>query len=144
MSFQKGVQSISGIRDCYRKGLQALGNYSNKIVPRNTRNCSGSVGLDSCLHPSKPQDSRCDYIIGYGNEAYFVEVHSAFGQVSKVLQKANWLRNWLKIDGQPISLIHHKNKNFHWIPTNGVGIIGKERFLLAQNKIIVASRLTLP
>lgn len=87
MSFQKGVQIIPGIRDCYRKGLQALGNYSNKIVPGNTRNCSGSVDLDNCLHPSKPKDPRWDYIIGYGNQAYFVEVHSASGQVSKVLQK---------------------------------------------------------
>lgn len=143
MSFQSVVQSIPNISGCYRNGIKALGGYSNKINPANPRNCSGSVDLDDCLHEAQPQASRWDYIIGYGNDAYFVEVHSASGQVSKVLDKAIWLRNWLKADGQPISNIHHKDKNFHWIPTNGVNIIGKQRLLLAQNKVILVNRLKL-
>lgn len=144
MSFQNVVQSMPSIRGCYRIGLQALGNYRNKIAPANTRNCSGSVDLDDCLSEAEPQASRWDYIIGYKNEAYFVEVHSASGQVSKVLDKANWLRNWLKNDGESLSEIHYKNKNFHWIPTNGVNIIGKQRLLLAQNKVILVNPLRLP
>ena len=143
MSFENVVQSIPNIRGCYRNGLQALGGYSNKITPADTRNCSGSVDLDHCLHEAEPQASRWDYIIGYENEAYFVEVNSDSGQVSKVLEKSNWLRNSLKTDGQAVSNIHYKDKNFHWIPTNGVKIIGKQR-LLAENKVVIASRLRLP
>lgn len=144
MSFQKVVQSLPDIGNCFEKGLQALGNYSTKILPTNPRNCSGSVDLDKCLQVSQPQASRWDYIIGYNDESYFAEVHSASGQVSKVIEKTNWLRNWLKNEGEPVAKIHHKGKNFHWIPTNGVKIIGNQRALLAQNKIIIVNRLSLP
>jgi len=144
MSFYKIIQSIPNIKDGYKKGLQALGTYSVKVIPANARNCNGSIDLDDCLKKSEPQASRWDFVLGYEEKSYFVEVHSASGQVSKVIEKTMWLRSWLKNEGESLAKIHHEQKNFHWIPTNGVNIIGKERLRLAQEKVIIVSRLRLP
>lgn len=144
MSFRDSIDHTPSISECYRTGLQAMGNHSNKIEAANTRLLNGSVDLDTCTQQANPQSNRWDYIIGYNEKAYFVEVHPASSsEVSAVKLKVDWLRNWLKHDGAAISAIHHDGKNFHWIPTNGVDIRGKGQFLLAQNKIVVVNRLRL-
>ena len=144
MSFPIAVQSIQAIARCYKPGLQALGANSNKIDPDNPRNCTGSVHLDTCLEKVYPGDSRWDYAIGYLTKAYFVEVHPASGQVSEMIAKATWLRNWLKNDGAPLAAIHHDRETLFWIPTKGVNILRKDTVRLAQEKIVVKNHLPLP
>jgi hypothetical protein len=144
MSFRNAVLGTPSIAASYQNGLRALGAYSAKIAPANTRKCEGSVDLDACLRAGDPQGSRWDYAIGYEGLAYFAEVHSASGQVSKVIDKVNWLRNWLRNDGARLAAIHYPGGNFHWIPIGGVNILGKERLRLAQDKIVIKSRLSLP
>jgi len=144
MTFLQAVQGIPSISECKRPGLRALGNYSAKIAPHNPQNCTGSVDLDHCLRDSFPDSARWDYTIGYNNHAYFVEVHSASGKVSDVIEKVKWLRNWLKQEGAPLAAIHEPTKSFYWIPTNGVNIKGGKYWAqLIQNKVIVNSRLIL-
>ena len=144
MSFIKAVQSTPAISSCYKLGLQALGNYSAKIAPENPRDCTGSVFFDACLEAVYPRAARWDYAVGYGSKAYFVEVHPASGQVSEMLAKAVWLRNWLKKDGAQLSAIHHDGETLFWIPTKGVNILRKDKIRLAQEKIVVKNPLKLP
>lgn len=144
MSFKKSIKKTPSISGCYEEGLRAMGSYSTKVQATNNSLLCGSVDLDACIKKANPHSSRWDYIVGYNEKAYFVEVHPASSsEVSTVLLKVNWLRNWLKHEGAAISAIHHDGKNFHWIPTNGVDIRGKGQFLLAQNKIVVVNRLRL-
>lgn len=142
MSFQATAKSIKQLTACYKPGLQALGGNSSKIKLFDTRRCNGSIDLDNCLKHSHPNDSRWDFIIGYNDKAYFAEVHPASGQVSEVIAKVTWLRGWLKSTGAPLAAIH-ADGNFHWIPPSGVKIIGKQRQLLAQNKVVIKSQLNL-
>ncbi len=144
MSFQQAVQNTAPIAECYRNGLLALGNHSLKITPSVPRSCSGSIDLDTCLQPRFPNATRWDYALGYGDYAYFVEVHPASGQVSEMLNKVTWLRQWLKGEGALLAAIHHPGKTFHWLSTNGVKIMGKYQLQLALNKVVVANHLILP
>ena len=143
MSFQKAIQNIPAISKCYQNGLQALGNHSSMIVPSDPRNCNGSVDLDQCLANTFPNEARWDYAVGYNNRCYFIEVHPASGQVSQIIAKVTWLRNWLKVEGALLLAIHNDDQSFHWIPTSGVNIPQRYKAQLAQNKIIVKSSLTL-
>ena len=92
-TFESIVQAIPAIASAYRDGLQALESKdAGKVKPQNPRNLSGSVYLDKCLEKTNPHDARWDYVIGYCEKAYFVEVHPAnTSNVDEVVKKKNWL-----------------------------------------------------
>lgn len=143
MSFPHAVSSISSIASYYKSGLQALGPHSNKVIPHDSRRCDGSVDLDTGLKQAMPNEHRWDYVLGYNGKSYFMEVHPASGQATEVIRKATWLRAWLKGPGKPLLAILHDGGNFHWIPTGGVKIIGKDRLRLAQAKVVIERSLRL-
>jgi hypothetical protein len=119
---------IDEIKDCYERGLQALGNNSTKVLPKDTRLCKWSIDLDSCLLEDYPNAHRWDYVICYGTRAYFLEVHPAStSEVSRVIQKMQWLKDWLNNQGQEINKIRAK-KAFHWVYTNKFGITKNSRY----------------
>ena len=77
-TFKSIVQAIPAIAGAYREGLQALESKdAGKVKPQNPRKLSGSVYLDKCLETTNHHDARWDYVIGYSEKAYFVEVHPA-------------------------------------------------------------------
>ncbi len=121
MSFQNAVINTSDIAHCYQSGLGAIkNNERDKFSFRNTRLIEGSVDIDSCTMSKYPQDSRWDYVIGYGNSAHFVEIHPAqTGNVEEVRQKIIWLKDWLKAHGS--QLFAHSPK-FYWIASGKVAI----------------------
>lgn len=137
MSFENVVNSIPSIAPCLKNGLKAMKANSSYITPADARKCDGSVDLDLCCSKREPNANRWDYIIGYNQKAYFIEVHPASGQTKEVIAKCKWLKNWLKTEGTSLTAIHD-DKVFHWLSTGKVRIPGSER-ALAQHGIRVNS-----
>lgn len=93
MTFTEKVERTEAIKDCIKPGLKALTEqYKNKIKAKNPRKINGSIFLEECL-----DDGIWDYIIGYRNETFFVEIHPAeTSEVKAVLNKLRWLKQWKK------------------------------------------------
>lgn len=141
MSFKKAAGKVSEIKDCLEAGLHALGSNSSKVKPANTRKVNGSINLDGCVQSIYPDDSRWDYIVGYKNEAVFIEIHpAATGNVREMINKLNWLKKWLKKKAPEINEIKTKDKPFRWVTTKKVAILKGSR----QAIILAKSGLTFP
>ncbi|PZR24962.1 MAG: hypothetical protein DI535_20150 [Citrobacter freundii] len=123
-SFEKAVNATKQISGSYQKGLQALGQYANKITLGDTRQCQGSVDIDSAVERLHSGENRWDYCFCYKNEALFVEVHPAnTSDVSVVLNKLTWLVNWLNEEAPEINKLKAKSMHpFYWIQTKGFHI----------------------
>lgn len=106
MSFKNAVREApSPVHEAYRVGKRGLKREHRRLITcSEDRRITGSMDLDSSLARESrfANDPRWDYGLGYettdGRErAVWVEVHSATtGEVSKVLQKLQWLRDWLE------------------------------------------------
>ncbi len=67
--------------------------------------------------------NRWDYIVGYRNQSYFVEVHPAStSEVGNIINKLNWLKQWLSINASHLNDIKAANP-FHWVSTGRIGIL---------------------
>lgn len=123
MNFKAAVAETPDITNCYQPGLKALGTYSTKISPGNTTLCNGSVDVDSCTAALYPNANRWDYCIGYNNEAYFVEVHSAnTSEVSTMLNKLQWLKDWLVNEAPELNKIKAKPP-YYWVMSGKYAIL---------------------
>ena len=102
MTFQQAVVQTTDLgASAFRYGLHALGNDSSKVQFASTRSLVGSVALDNALQARYPNDPRWDYGIGLKKSAresaVWIEVHPAStSEVTTVLNKLRWLKNWLK------------------------------------------------
>ena len=98
-NFKTAVLATPDIAGCWRPGLQALlGEHRQKIDLSDHTLCEGSVDIDKSTADQGLylRENRWDYVLGYEKQAYFVEVHSAnTGEVSTVLKKLQWLKDWL-------------------------------------------------
>jgi len=123
-AFKKAVEGTPDIAKAHKNGLQALGSYSTKVKLGNTSECSGSVDLDETTKPKYPQDNRWDYIFCYKKEVFFIEVHSAnTGEVSTVLRKLQWLKDWLNTKAPEINKLKCKKIGpYFWVQSNGFHI----------------------
>lgn len=131
--FKEAIQKTAEIKDALKPGLQALGANREKVQVKDTRQCQGSVDLDNHLKNQYPNDNRWDYVFGYSDLAYFIEVHPAHtSEVRTVIQKLQWLKQWLKIKAPDV---HGLEKKYSWIATNGMHILkdSREARLLAEN-----------
>jgi hypothetical protein len=122
MSFKEAISATPLLKNAYRNGLQALGNYSNKVRPSDTKKCEGSVDIDNAVKAVYPNDSRWDYVIGYDGITYFIEVHSAdTSEVASVLKKFSWLKGFLVTDAPELN--QQQKKRFYWISSGGNNIL---------------------
>ena len=131
--FKEAIQKTTEIKDALKPGLQALGANSQKVRLGDSRLCQGSVDLDNHLKDQYPNDNRWDYVFGYSDQAYFVEVHPAHtSEVRTVIQKLQWLRFWINSKAPEL---HVMKKRYSWIATNGTHILkdSKEARMLAEN-----------
>ena len=136
MTFRQAVQNAPSPVDCaYCSGIQALKGGHRKYVECSDANrLTGSIDLDGALRQDSKHASasRWDYGIGYRSEsgseqAVWVEVHSAkTSEVSVVLQKLQWLCDWLNGDGTEqlaqMTNAAAKDIRFVWVASNGVAI----------------------
>ena len=106
MSFRAAVLGIPSIQSHYREGTQALrAQDRRRLTCSNARRLQGSVDLDTALMPVYPQAPRWDYGIGIARGSakdlvVWLEVHSASSlrNLTEVLRKLEWLRDWLGSD----------------------------------------------
>lgn len=128
MTFRAAVRAIPALVDAYRSGIQALSRADrDRIVCSNTRRLRGSVDIDAALVEALPNDPRWDYGIGHYNgkteEAIWVEVHPASSNhVSRVIQKAKWLRAWLGENAAALLGITRDGDGYVWLSSGTVSI----------------------
>ena len=139
MNFTDAVKSIPEIAQCLKKGLQALGGNSNKVVVHETRDLTGSVDIDTCLVKRYPNAPRWDYVFGYKDRVYYVEVHLADNtrKVREVTAKLQWLKQWRKRSARSLEDLESQS-TYHWISTGKTASSvkrGKYLQILAQNGI---------
>lgn len=140
MSFTDAVLSIPEIAGCLRNGLQALERQDKKRIKVNSpRDLKGSVYIDKCLERRYPNEPRWDYVLGYKEQIYYVEVHPADNtrKVREIITKLGWLKRWLRLSAKNLEDLTGK-KTYHWISTGKTESSlkrGKYRQILAQNGI---------
>jgi len=141
MMFQKAIDDTPELRDTYEPGLQALGNDSKKVHLADPKKCHGSVNIDKHLKTICPNENLWDYLFGYEDKAYFVEVHPACtSEVQTVINKLAWLKNRMR---RWSVLIQNMPKTYHWIATNGIHILkdSSEARLLAKAGLSIPKRV---
>ena len=145
-TFKSIVQAIPAIAGAYREGLQALESQdAGKVKPQNPRKLSGSVYLDKCLKTTNPHDARWDYVIGYREKAYFVEVHPAnTSNVDEVVKKKKWLEVWLKTNALDLKAMM-AGTGYYWIASGKVAILpnSPQARKIAKNKLVLCKELNL-
>lgn len=139
MSFTRAVQSIPEIAACLKAGLQALGANSSKVEVRSTHELTGSVAIDTCLKERYPTESRWDYVFGYKDRIYYMEIHPAgsTGEVKRVVAKLRWLKQWRKHSAPSLENLKHCS-TYHWVSSGKTASSvkrGKYRQILVQNGI---------
>lgn len=143
MSFQSAIENTPVLKAAYQKGLQALGSNRSKIKPGNSKQCEGSVDIDTTLVAAYPNDCRWDYALGYNGITYFVEVHSAkTDEVKTVIKKLDWLKDFLI---QEAPELNQEPKQFHWIASSGNHILpnSSQSRKLAQSGLKISKELKL-
>lgn len=140
MSFADAVRNTPEIAECLKPGLQALGSNSNKVKVNATRELSGSVDIDTCLAREYPNAPRWDYVFGYKDLVYYVEVHQGrTSEVENVLAKLTWLKQWRKRASKPLEDLERRS-SYHWISTGKIARAfvtdHKYRRKLAKSRIL--------
>ena len=140
MNFADAVGRTPEIAECLKNGLQALERQDkSKIKVNSSRELKGSVYIDKCLEDLYPNAPRWDYMFGYRDRVYYVEVHPADNtrKVREVTAKLQWLKQWRKLSAPSLEDLEGQS-TYHWISTGKtVSSIkrGKYRQMLAQNGI---------
>ena len=135
MTFKKAVEAAPHpVNRAYRPGKQALeSRHRGQVTCADSRRLKGSIFLDAALaqEPGYADKPRWDYGLGYkpmnGREcAVWIEVHSATTkEVSAVLRKLQWLRDWLNSEAEQLkkmTLFTKDDFRFVWIASSGIKI----------------------
>ena len=137
MSFVGVVQSTDEIAQCLQPGLQALGANRSKISVKSTRDLQGSVDVDACVAKNYPQDPRWDYVFGYKDHIFYVEVHpSTAREVKVIIAKLHWLHQWQKRSAKKLDALQHRS-SYHWISSGKTAITKGSKYgrILAKHGI---------
>jgi hypothetical protein len=124
MSFKTAVEATPNLEDKWKAGLGALrAEDKPHVKPEDTSTARlrGSVDIDSALLASDPHGNRWDFAIGYQHSnrdeefIYWVETHTGSdSQITVMLKKLEWLKNWLKADGKELAKFE---RAFFWTPS---------------------------
>ena len=135
------------VEGCYQAGLKALKkDHRLKIAPANPSKCEGSLNIDDCTLARYPDENRWDYAVAYDSKVYFVEVHAAeTGEVSAVLRKLQWLKDWLRLKAPEINKIK-ADAPYFWIQSGRFSILkhSAQAKQIAQSGIRPIPKLSLP
>lgn len=144
--FQKSVEATEDIAQGYCIGLQALKKKDSVAVyAKDNRKITGSVDIDKETKRLYPEASRWDYVVGYEDKAYFLEVHSAnAGEVKTVIRKKEWLLLWLKNNAATLRAIKADGP-YYWAPSGENTIIptSPQFKKMAQHQIKLVNKLNL-
>lgn len=123
-TFERAVKATPDVSDSYQKGLDAFGVYKVKIKVPDSKKIDGSLDIDAATVQSYPHDNRWDYALCYDGEVFYIEVHSAItSEVSKMIQKLQWLKKWLFEKAPAINKLTTKTKSpYYWIQSSNNSI----------------------
>lgn len=135
MTFREAVEDAPPpVNGAYREGKQALEHrHREHVTCADSRRLTGSIFLDAALaqEPNQVNAPRWDYGLGYMPEggpeqAVWIEVHSATTrEVSAVIRKLRWLRDWLNGDAEQLMRMTNataEDIRFVWIASARVNI----------------------
>jgi hypothetical protein len=140
LNFTDAIQNVPELARCLENGLQALERQDrNKINVNSSRDLKGSVYIDKCLERRYPNAPRWDYVFGYKDQIYYVEVHPADNtrKVREVTAKLRWLKQWRERSAQRLEDLEDQS-TYHWVSTGRtLSSIKRGKYLqiLAQNGI---------
>lgn len=123
-SFREAVEATPDVSNGLKAGLTAFGKYSSKVDVGSIADLQGSIDIDTLTRKKYPNSNRWDYAFAYKGEVFFVEIHSAnSSEVSVVLRKLQWLKDWLSQQAPRINRLKAKEKRiFYWVQSNGFAI----------------------
>jgi hypothetical protein len=124
LTFKQAVANTPDVSTCYEAGLTALGAYSKKIQVKETKSLEGSLDIDTNTTSIYSRENRWDYAFSYKGETFFIEVHSAnSSEVSTVLKKLQWLKDWLHHKAPEINKLKAKSVTpYYWVQSKGFSI----------------------
>ncbi len=144
--FIDAIKNCDEIRDALKVGLTALKANSKAVKPTNTKLVDGSVDIDEAVKALRPSESRWDYVVGYADEAFFIEVHPAnTSNVEEMVKKVKWLKNWLNSSAPDLKRLH-KNDVYYWVPSGRVNILkgSVQDRKIAANHLQIKNPVILP
>ena len=157
MTFKEAVEAAQHpVNGAYCPGKQAMEKRHRLLVTcADSTRLTGSIDLDTALRRHRPDDNRWDYGLGYkpangSEQAVWVEVHSATTkEVSKVLKKLQWLKDWLNENAEQLRQLSEradKDTRYVWIASSGVHIPKhfSQAKRLAQSGLRLEGKLPLP
>ncbi len=143
--FCQAVNNCDEIKDSLKAGLTAMGNNSIAVKVKDTKLIDGSVDIDSAVKWKRPTEARWDYVVGYADEAYFIEVHPADTKnVDEMIKKIKWLKEWLATKATDLKKLH-KSGVYYWIPSGRVKILktSVQYRKIAANDLVIIKPLHL-
>ena len=157
MIFKEAVEAAQPpVNGVYCPGKQAMEEKHRRLVTCvDSTRLTGSIDLDTALRQNRPGDNRWDYGLGYkpakgSEQAVWVEVHSAkTSEVSKVLRKLQWLKDWLNRNAEQLRQLSERadrDIRYVWIASSGVHIQkhSPQARQLAQSGLRLKGKLPLP
>lgn len=143
--FRDAVAKCPEIENSYKSGLTAMGSNSAVVSVGEKRLIQGSVAIDKAVKDIRPAESRWDYVIGYSDEAFFIEVHPADTKnVEEMVKKVTWLKSWLNSVAPDLKKLH-KCGTYHWIPSGRNKILktSVQYKKIAANNLLITKPLRL-
>lgn len=141
------VEGTEEVKDGFRTGKQAIRNVDrDRVNASDSRKLQGSLDIDSEVKDLYPNAPRWDYALSYDDRLYFFEVHPAeTSQVDKVIEKVNWLKNWLCTKATKIEKLPKAEHPYVWVQSGRYAILptAKYKMKLSAAGIVTADRLNL-
>jgi len=154
MGFKEEVEATPNLQGKWMAGLGALRARDKvRIDPENTstKYLRGSVDVDTAWQKLDPQGNRWDFAIGYQHDnrsdefIYWVETHTGDqGQIDVLFRKLQWLKNWLRGQGQTLAAF---DRMFVWVPSGATSFSGgstQVKKLADQGLFYSGSRFRIP
>jgi len=142
--FKKAVENTLEVSDKYQDGFQAIRKSDRKKIEATVpRNCDGSLDIDSAVKSIYPNDARWDYAIGYSNKVCYFEIHPAKpSEVTSMLNKLTWLKNWLKEKAPQLNNMPDYSPKYVWVASGKVAMLStsKEARRLAASGIVLITK----
>lgn len=143
--FVAAVDRCGELKGYLRPGLSALGSSSVAVKAADTKLIDGSVDIDKAVKSMRPSEPRWDYVVGYSDEAFFMEVHPADTKnIDEMLKKVTWLKDWLPTVAPDLKSLH-KNGIYYWIPSGRVRILrtSSQFRKIASNGLLITKQIDL-
>lgn len=145
--FKEAVKSTEEVKNGYCQGLQALKKSDRtKISCNDTIKLDGSLDIDTNVKAHYPHSERWDYAVSYFGKICYCEVHPAeTSEVTKMIGKLSWLKQWLKDKAPDIKALPAYSPKYVWLSSGRVNVLptSREAKRVSSSGIVLTSHLTL-